>query len=133
MQEATEDSPVLDDMASVDVVEVESVTKPLSATTRFKGVRLSFLQTLESILKKAIKSRFTENGNENDDDNHTSSRQPKHRNSMKSSFSSVSKKHGGSNENFEEGHSDDNCEYNRDLSVIDVNNGIIKRTCCTLS
>jgi hypothetical protein len=131
MHEATEDSLVLDDMVSVDVVEAESVTK--SATMRFKGIRLSFLQTLESILKKAIKLRFTENGNENDDDNHSSSRQSNYSNSMKSSFRSESTKHGRSSQKIEESHSGVNCEYIEDLSVIDVDNEIIKRTCCTLS
>lgn len=126
MKEARKYSSTLDEVDSVDKVEVESATKSLSTSTRFKGIRLSFFQTLENILKKAL------NGTEKDEDDNCS-RGSQYSNSMRYSFSSVSKERDHSNQSVKDSHPNANCINNCDSLLDDTHNKTMKRACCTLS
>lgn len=132
MKEARKGLTTLDEVDSVDKVAVESVTKSLSTSTRFKGIRLSFIQTLENLLKKALQSRFIENGTEKDEDNNCS-RGSQYSNSMRYSFSSISNEREHSNQSVEDSISNANCINNRDCSLGDTHTKTMKRACCTLS
>jgi hypothetical protein len=127
MKDAIQSSLVSDECVSVDTVEKEYNAQPLSTTVHFKGtIRLSFIQTLENLLKKALKSRFTENKNGQDGDNCTSEIS-QNSNSIKATQSNYS------NENMEDGPLDTRCANSKHWSEDEINNEMEKGTCCTLS